>query len=331
MNRKAIALLSGGLDSCLAAHLVKSLGVEVLGVHFVLPVSSPDPEKNAGLKHALDESRRIGIECRIVVMGEDFLEVLLNPKYGYGSGINPCTDCHALMLKKTREMMEAEGASFVITGEVLGQRPMSQLARKLKIVEKESGLDGLLLRPLSAQHLEETIPEKEGWIDRTKLLGIKGRRRREQMDIARATGLEDYMSPAGGCILTDKHFGKRVREHLDHDVLNLDDFGFLKIGRHFRLPDGSKLVVGRNEDENIQIENLLRPDDVLIIPSKVKGPDVVLRGSSQSEEILHLACEIAASYCDGKFEVEMDVKVGDQVRTIVVERKSRDEYKEFIV
>lgn len=325
--------MSGGLDSMLAAKLIVDQGIEVIGIHFLLPISSGDPEKNVSLKHAMDSASKIGMEFRTVRMGEDYIDMLLHPKHGYGSGFNPCADCHIMMLKKTRELMTEVHASFVVSGEVVGQRPMSQLRKKLEIVEKESGLEGYLLRPLSAKQLPETMPEKNGWVDRNKLLGINGRKRNEQITLARNWGFNDYMTPAGGCLFTDKNFGERVREHLKHSKLHLEDFGILKLGRHFRLPDNSKLVVGRNQTENETLHTLAHPTDIIICPhDNVRGPDALLRGTTPSDETITLACEIVTSYCDGDDPAIMNVQVNKTtIKDITAERHQRNDFEKYYI
>lgn len=331
---KALALMSGGLDSGLAAKLIVDQGIDVIGLHFVLPISSMNPEENDGLRSAIEECAKIGIPLETVQFGEEYFDLLLTPKHGHGSAINPCVDCHALMLRVAKGMMEKLGASFVLTGEVLGQRPMSQLRAKLKIVENESGLDGLLVRPLSAKHLEETIPEREGWIDREKLMGIEGRKRRAQMDMAKETGL-DYLSPAGGCLLTDKHFAKKFREHIKFSKLEMSDFPLLKIGRHFRLPDGAKLVVGRNEPENNKIEKLVREGDLLFVPADDKGPNGLLRGGNMDEAVVQLAGDIVASYCNGEVGAKVVFKTVGEAGGIEKEKscelRKRAVYDEYSV
>lgn len=218
--------------------------------------------------------------------------------------MNACLDCRILMFRKARQMMTNEGASFIMTGEVLGQRPMSQLREKLRIIEREAGLEGLVLRPLSAQHLLPTIPEREGWGDRDELLAIRGRGRRVQMDLAEKLQIGDYPCPAGGCLLTDKHFATRLREHMDHaGELTMSDIPLLKTDRHFRLPSGAKLVVGRNRGENERIEGLARSGGIVLAPALAKGPSAILLDVGPTHETVSLAASIVAGYCDGEGSV----------------------------
>ncbi|MGB9798098.1 MAG: tRNA 4-thiouridine(8) synthase ThiI, partial [bacterium] len=267
---KAIVLLSGGLDSTLAIKLLLEQGIDVIAVHFTSPFFRSS--------WAVKTAREWGIPLLEIDITDDILKLLKAPPHGFGSQMNPCIDCHALMLRKAKEIMEEVGASFVATGEVLGERPMSQNREALRIVEKESGLEGLLLRPLSAKLLPPTIPEKEGWVDREKLLDIKGRSRKRQLELAEKWGIKDYPSPAGGCLLTDPQFSKRLKDLLDNKELTKENVVLLKLGRHFRLRKGVKLVVGRNKEENERIREFSREGGILLRAYSHKGPDGLLRG-----------------------------------------------------
>jgi hypothetical protein len=251
MKRKALALLSGGLDSTLAVKVILEQGIEVEALNFTSPFCTCTG-RNAGCKsEAVRVAEEFGIPIKVLNKGIEYLQVVRNPGHGYGKAINPCIDCRIFLLRKAREYMAASGADFVITGEVLGQRPMSQRRDTLRVIERESGLEGLLLRPLSAQHFPPTIPEQEGWVDRSKLLAISGRSRKEQMQLAADLDVKNYPCPAGGCMLTEVSFAPKVRDIFDHsDELDMRDFRLLKLGRHFRIGPRSKLLVGRNEAEN---------------------------------------------------------------------------------
>lgn len=297
MGAKAIALMSGGLDSSLAVKLAKDMGIDILGVHFTGPFCQCNRGTDCELHYAREQADAAGIPFKIVPLGKEYLDIVADPPHGYGSGVNPCIDCRIMMFRRAKEFMLENGASFIITGEVLGQRPMSQLRDKLRIIEREAGLDGLIVRPLCAQHMPETVPEKDGAIDRSKLLSIQGRGRREQMDLARSLEIGDYPCPAGGCLLTDKTFAAKVRDVLAHEGLTLGDISLLKIGRHFRLADGSKLVVGRSEGENGKIENLARNGHIILVPSDFPGPTAILQGAAISGESVDVASTIVASYC----------------------------------
>lgn len=289
MRKKALLLLSGGLDSALALRLMLEQGIDVIGVHFVsLFFRSPWAVKIAS---------EYGVPLLEIDITEEILQLLKSPPHGFGSQMNPCIDCHILMLRKAKELMEKVGASFVATGEVLDERPMSQNKGALKIVERESGLEGLLLRPLSAKLLPPTIPEMEGLVDREKLLDIKGRSRKRQMELAEKWGIKDYPSPAGGCLLTDPQFARRLKDLMDNEELNSDNVQLLKLGRHFRLGKGVKLVVGRNKEENEKIRELLKEGDIFLSPYNYKGPSALIRGKVKKEDI-ELAGRILARYSD---------------------------------
>lgn len=284
-------MFSGGLDSTLAVKLILGQGIEVIALHFYTPFCVCSESS------CIQSAKRMGIEFMNIPLTQEFLEVLKNPTYGYGKNMNPCIDCRILMLKRAKRIMENIGASFVITGEVIGQRPMSQNLKALRIIEREAGLSGLILRPLSAKLLPLTIPEKEGWVNRDKLLGIKGRSRKFQMELAQLMDIKYYSSPAGGCLLTDPGFSKRVRDLLNYGELSLKEVGLLKLGRHFRLRPTAKLVVGRDREENDRLRSFLKNGDVPLEPTKIPGPVGLLRGEIDDSLIL-LSAEIVARYSD---------------------------------
>lgn len=325
MKRKAIALMSGGLDSNVAVRIIHDMGIEIIGVHFTGPFCLCDRGNRGCMSFAKSCAQTLNIELRMIGLGQEYIEIVAAPRFGYGSGMNPCVDCRVLMFSKTKLLMEAEGASFVVTGEVLGQRPMSQMFRKLQLIERESGLEGLIVRPLSAKHLPPTIPELEGWIDRNKLAAIKGRQRREQMELARFLKIGDYPCPSGGCLLTDKNFARRIKDSLQHGALELKDIPALRIGRHFRLPGGGKLVVGRNQEENQRLETLARDKDMLIVPESIQGPTALLQSPNVSPEDLSLAMAITAGYCDGEGTVDMICKKDSLVDKHTSARASRND------
>lgn len=303
-----MVLLSGGLDSALALRLLMEQGIEVIGVHFVSPFfRSP---------WAVEIAREWGVPLLEVDITDEILELLKAPPHGFGSQMNPCIDCHALMLRRARELMGKIGADFVATGEVLDERPMSQNKGALRIVEKESGLEGLLLRPLSAKLLPPTIPEKEGWVDREKLLDIRGRSRKKQMELAERFGIRDYPSPAGGCLLTDPQFAKRLKDLMENEGLKKEDVQLLKLGRHFRLRKGVKLVVGRNKGENEKLREFFRDGDVSLSPLSHRGPDALLRGEV-GEADLELAGRIIARYSDLGEGGRLRLKVRDGGERII--------------
>jgi tRNA U34 2-thiouridine synthase MnmA/TrmU len=295
---KAIVLVSGGLDSALAAKLIAKQGIDVIGINFLTPFGPIDKlSRKFNLKKFFDN---LGIEIKSVDFFAESLEMVKNPKFGIGSNLNPCIDCHILMLKKAKKLLKKLKASFVVTGEVLGQRPMSQNKHSLELIEEKSGLKGLLLRPLSAKLLAETIPEKEGWVRRDELFDFSGRTRSPQFALAKELGMENYATPAGGCLLTDRGFSIRMRDLLkhNHNVLTNNEIELLKFGRHFRLSKQVKLVVGRDHEENEKLLNLAKNRDYLLEPKDIPGPVALVRGRFDNKEKLNLACRIVVRYSD---------------------------------
>lgn len=303
---KAIALLSGGLDSTLAARLVLDQGIELEALNF-MTVFCTCTNRGATCLASQKAVETLGIPLRVFNVSEEYLNVVRNPKHGYGSNMNPCIDCRIFMLKKAKVYMEESGGSFIITGEVLGQRPMSQRRDAMRLIEKEAGLEGLILRPLSAQFLPITLPEREGWIDREKLLNIQGRSRKPQMKLAEQFNIRDYPCPAGGCLLTDPGFARRIRDLMEHQYdFSLNDVHLLKFGRHFRLSPKVKLVVGRNEEENQKIETFSQAGDVLLKTVRYPGPVSLLRGEADETE-RERAASITARYSKAKGMEKVEV------------------------
>ncbi len=297
---KAIALFSGGLDSILATRLILEQSIEVEAVNFMTSFYNCVSE-------AQSAAGELGIKLKIFDVNKKFFKVLKSPKYGYGSNLNPCIDCHIFMFKKADEYMKERGAQFLISGEVLGERPMSQNKMALKIIEKNSGLEGLILRPLSAKLLEPTIPEREGLVDREKLLDIKGRSRKPQIQLAKQFGISNYSSPAGGCLLTDPGFTGRMRDLMEHkENFEVNDVELLKTGRHFRLGEKVKLIVGRNKEENDKLLTLAREGDLYFYPTRAKGPVGIGRGIFDKKQIL-AASGIIARYCDKDIEENPEI------------------------
>lgn len=322
---KALAVFSGGLDSMLASTIIRTQGIEVLALFFETPFFSS--------RRAIKSANSINLPIKVIDITKPFLKLLKNPRYGYGSHMNPCIDCHAFMIRNAGDMLEREGASFIITGEVLGQRPMSQNRKALAIVSKESGYDGLVLRPLSARLLPETIPEKRGWVDRSALYRLSGRSRKPQMRLAEEFNIKDYPSPAGGCLLTDEVFSKRLKDLLkytpDPEISMME---LLKVGRHFRTPSGCKIIIGRNKHENKTIEELGGPDDLLIKTQMVPGPTVLLSGKPQREDI-ELASRMAVSYSDAEDGIPMDVRIYDGKKEEVLKAEGipKERFRELMV
>jgi tRNA-uridine 2-sulfurtransferase len=288
---KGIGLLSGGLDSILAVKVLQEQDVELLGVTFTTPFFGAEPGLAAG--------RQAGIEVRALDISDIHLDMLKNPRYGYGSQMNPCIDCHALMLREAGRLRESENAEFLFTGEVLGQRPMSQRRDSLRSVEKLSGQEGFILRPLSAKFLPSTLVELDGRIDRARLLDIQGRSRKRQIELAKHYHITEYPNPSGGCVLTKEGFVKKLRDLLGCDPqANSRDVELLKWGRHFRLPGGSKCIVGRSRSDNQRLELLAGKDTIRLQSVGFPGPMGLLPTAAASESDLQLAGSIVAAYSD---------------------------------
>lgn len=299
---QAVSLFSGGLDSQISVKLILKQGIEVCAINFVSPFFGGDSATQKAASH-------LGIKLLTVEVGDEYLEIIRNPVYGFGKNHNPCIDCHAFMLRKAGEIMREIGAAFVITGEVLGQRPMSQTRPALAKVDKLAGLNGLILRPLSALLLEKTIPENNGWVDRAKLLDINGRSRNRQMQLAAEYGIEEYPTPAGGCLLTQESFSHRLEKFIEtRKIIQLNDLRILKPGRHFYL-DNDLFIVGRNQSENEAIENLCGEDDYLLKVIDRPGPLGLLNIQTDLDpQTLSKAAEILARYSDAKSEPQARVK-----------------------
>lgn len=326
---KALALLSGGLDSTLAVRLMLDQGIEVEALKFTSPFCQCD---HGGKCFSAEAARELNIPIKTMFKGDDYLEIVMHPKHGHGTGINPCIDCRIFMLKKAKEYAETSGAQFIFTGEVLGQRPMSQHRRALEIIEKESGLEGKLLRPLCAKHLPESEAEKNGWVDRKRLLDISGRSRKLQFEMAKNFNITSFSCPAGGCLLTDKNFSRRMRDFIDHsDSIAMKDVAILKIGRHFRYND-SKIIVGRNEIENGTLIRVKNGPDLMFVAQECGSPTTILQGNN-SEEAVRMAAIMTAAYSDapvGEVTVLFGQKEGD-VLSIRVMKSEKDTLKRYLI
>ena len=322
---KALCVFSGGLDSMLAAQVIRAQGVDVLGLFFETPFFSSH--------RARISAKAIHLSLKVVDLTGPHLEVVKHPAHGYGGNMNPCIDCHALMLRKAGEMIEEEEANFIITGEVLGQRPMSQNLKALSIVSTQSGFPKLILRPLSAKLLQMTIPEEQGWVGRDLLLNFSGRSRKPQMALARELNITDYPAPAGGCLLTDPNFSKRLKDLFSSEPhFEIREIELMKIGRHFRLGPHARLIVGRNKGENETIVSLAKPEDLLLTAQSVPGPTVLALGDL-TPELEILAAAITVSYSDARdgepTEVRLDVK--GQERTVSVEKLSKSGFQKMMI
>ena len=305
-RKRAIGIVSGGLDSTLACRLLQDQGIEVIGTVFVTPFFGP--EKAIRARDAL------GFRLEIVDVTTLYMEeVLKRPRHGYGKNMNPCIDCHGFMLRLAGQRMEEEGAGFLFSGEVLGERPFSQNRAALKTVARLSGVPDLVLRPLSARLLEETVPEKTGLVDRGRLLDIQGRSRARQFQLAREFGIKDYPPPAGGCLLTEPNFSRRLKDLLrcvpDPSPRELE---LLKVGRHFRWDENHKVIVGRRQEENQRLEELWGPGDVRLWVKAIPGPVVLLtaRGPVGREALEFAAC-LAVRYSDAPGDRPAEVAFTD--------------------
>jgi len=317
---KAVLLLSGGLDSTLAGRLLLDQNVEVEAVNFVSPFCCCTP-RSWGCSVARRAAEQLGIPVQVFGCAQDYLEVMKRPRFGRGRGMNACLDCRIYMFGRARAYLDECGADFVATGEVLGERPMSQRREAMALIERESGLEGLIVRPLCARHLPPSLPEQRGLVDRERLLALQGRCRRPQMALARTVGLTEYPCPAGGCLLTDAEFAARFRDLLEHEPnFGLAEAKLLRYGRHFRLPGGAKVVVGRDQAENEVIEGATRPDDVLLVPKTVPGPSALCQRATDEQDIRR-AASIVASYVKRATEVDIRVRRfdGDGIRADVLE------------
>ncbi len=293
-SKTALVLVSGGLDSVLAAKLLMHCGINVLGITFHTPFFGGDKARRS--------AELAGIDCREADITAPHLEMLQAPRYGYGRNMNPCIDCHILMVAEAYARMESWGADFLATGEVLGERPMSQNRAALDLVAKRSGAEGYLLRPLSAKLLEPTIHERMGLVPREALLDISGRGRRRQMELAARWGIHEYQTPAGGCILTDKIFSQRLRDLMEMATSFAEgDIELLKKGRHFKS-GAVKIVVGRNSRENECLERLAGPGDTLMWERAHPGPTALLRsyGDHIDEAALAEASRLVGRYGKSK-------------------------------
>ncbi len=291
---RAIALISGGLDSILAAKVIQGQGIEVIPLHFKINFCHKGKDSS---KQEVLVKQNLGLDLMNIDLETEFIEVLKNPRYGFGSNMNPCIDCKILMLSKAKALMKELGAEFVVTGEVLGQRPMSQHKQAINLIPRRAGLEGLVVRPLCGQLLPATIPETEGWIKRENLLNFSGRRRNPQFDLAKELQIKSFSQPSGGCLLTDPGFSRRLKELIKHKGLTAQGVDLLKFGRHFRLSPGAKLVVGRDEQEDHQLDGLTQAGDYIFMPPETAGSTALGRGNF-TQSLIELSCRIIARYCD---------------------------------
>jgi len=287
---RGLSLLSGGLDSTLAICVLRAQGLHMEAVVFESPFFSS--------RAAVKAAGALGVNLHVVDFTADIVELVQHPPHGFGGAMNPCIDCHARMLNRAGALLTTLGFDFLATGEVLNQRPMSQNRRSLRIVSGECGYADRLVRPLSAQLLDPTEPERRGLIDRSRLLGLNGRSRQAQMELARQYGIREYPAPAGGCLLTESGFCRKLQDLLVHEgVAETRLVYLLRTGRHLRLPGGAKCIVGRNQMDNETLVAAATPADVLIWPVNVPGPTLLLPGNAATANV-ELACGICAGYAD---------------------------------
>ncbi|MCL6588373.1 MAG: hypothetical protein K6U80_00310 [Firmicutes bacterium] len=329
---KALALLSGGLDSILAAKVVQAAGVEVEAVNFIIPfLQERDSGKGSGV--AAKAAAFLGVKLHYHECGAEYLRVVEKPRHGYGKRLNPCLDCRIYKFQAAAQKMREIGASFLVTGEVFDQRPNSQRRDAMDITARDAGLKGLVLRPLSAKLLQPTIPELEGWIDREKLLDIKGRGRTRQMELAAKFGLTDYPSPTGGCLLTCEEYSRKVADLIKFEGgLTLRAVELLRFGRHLRLSPSVKIIVGKNRVENEVLRKMAAPGDVILELADIQGPTTLYLGPEDGEA-LKLAAAITAGFSKAPVDVEAKVfaQKGGEISELWVKPLTREKSKGFYV
>jgi len=326
MTKKAVALISGGLDSLLAAKLIQDQGIRVEGINFFTgfcveghthAIRKKDRDK-VKRNNALWVAEQLGIKLHIIDIVEEYKDVVINPKHGYGANLNPCLDCKIFMVQKAHEWLRQNDFDFIITGEVMGQRPMSQRKKTLPVVSAESGAEDLLLRPLCAKNLPETRPEKEGWVDRALLHSITGRSRKPQMALAQQFGFEDYAQPAGGCcFLTDQNYAVKLQDLWDnrgHKTYELDDIMLLKVGRHIRPSKAFKLIIAREEGETRFLSGYKKLFQSIKTVSHA-GPLTLIEGDKLDAQQIQLACAITARFSKGRDAESVEVVFSDADRS----------------
>jgi len=324
MNKKAVGLVSGGLDSLLAVQIIKEQGFDITGVFILTPFISNFGEKT--IKNLEKTSQQMGFSLKVIKSEEDYIEMLKNPEFGYGKNINPCIDCHIYMVKKAKEIMEKENGAFIFTGEILGQRGKSQTLRAMKKVEEKSSLKGRLLRPLTALNLPETEVEKEGIVDRNKLLGIKGRERKIQLTLAEIKNIKYFATPSGGCLLTDLQFCKRLEDIFKYNPdAKLNDYYLLQIGHHFRINLETKLIISRNKKEKEKMIEL-SDENKIFLYSELNEDTVGIISGKFSE----ICLEIFASYVSKK-PVWIIVETQGEKERRVVQPKQKIYYHNYLI
>lgn len=322
-NVKAVGMFSGGLDSALAIKILQEQGIEAVAFNFSSPFNCFRKGENTK-----ELAEKLGAKLKVFRSGKEYLELIKKPKHGYGKNMNPCIDCRAYIMRKAKEYADGIGAKFIFTGEVAGQRPMSQQKGTMMLIDKEAGLQGKVLRPLSAKLLPETDAEKEGLVKRERLMAIEGRRRVEQIKLAEKLGISGFNYGGSGCKLTDPAYAIRIRDLFENDKnAGENEILLLDYGRHFRLGK-AKIIVGRNEEENKAVLRLKNKGDMVLEAEKFVGPTTILTGR-KTKKAVGLAARITARYCDSKdAEVEVKYKTEKDIKVIRVTKASEEEIKE---
>jgi tRNA-specific 2-thiouridylase len=322
---KALALFSGGLDSTLATELILRQGIGVVAINFKSPFCLC-AQDGCG---PLNAAKQLGIKIKVVNVGDQYLQIVRKPKHGYGKNMNPCIDCRIFILKKAKKLAKDMDASFIFTGDVLDERPMSQHFKALKTIEEEAGLKGKILRPLSARLLPETVVEKKGLVDRAKLLDIHGRSRKPQIKLAAEFNIKDYPFPAGGCLLTCKEYAKKLRDLFEHKKrCSMADIALLKVGRHFRFKE-NKIIVGRNEEENNLLTAKKSWNDYYFEVPDIGSPITLLKGA-KTKKAIKAAAALTAFYSDAeKSEVKVNFGREKLDHSVTVSMPTKTEVEEL--
>lgn len=325
---RAVALFSGGLDSILALKIVSKQNVKIFPITFITPFSLFI--KFGKTTEITEISKNLSINTKVVFLGEEFIKMVKTPIHGYGKNMNPCLDCRIMMLKKARNYMQEITGDFIITGEVVGERPMTQNKKSLMLTEVQSGLKGKILRPLSAKLLKPSSPVQKGWINRKELYDINGRSRKPQLGLAREFNIDRFPAPAGGCLLTDPNFSKRLKDAIEYSEDSLKEILLLRLGRHFRFHDGAKVIVGRDEKENRIIEVLKPSLSICLEADSVPSPITLLLNSKKQKDI-ELAASLCLRYSDSK-EKEGKVnywKERNKIVSLVAEQPTEETIEKF--
>jgi tRNA-specific 2-thiouridylase len=307
LARKAIALLSGGLDSRLAVKMMLDQGIEVEALNFIT-IFCTCTAKSSCKSEARKAAEEYGIPLKVLNATDRIIDAVKNPRHGHGRGLNPCIDCRVSMFRRAGEYMHETGADFIITGEVLGERPMSQRSDAMEIIERESGLEGLIVRPLSAHLFEPSIPEREGWVDREEMMAMRGRSRKPQIQLAMELGVTDYPCPAGGCLLTEKVFAARLKRLLaENSEPSVAEIQSLKLGRLFYSSSGDRIIIPRNQAETESLSSLAQPGDIFMSAADFNGPTTVIKSMHAGEQTLGEAAALTARYGQGRTEDKITI------------------------